>query len=338
MTCAAKLGALAAAFGAALVLGLASACGTVTDLTTDSGVAGRVEGMAGVRDVEIGKRALDTDYYSADLVVDMEPGSSAEEIAAVLGEMAAWAKGRNDEHSETLYVGSGTTEYDDGWLRGGPSLIRPDRQPEVNLHKARLFLAAREALDERVALFGDGTSNQWRVYSDDVLATAREVLADPVLAAAPGLLIEGPRSRFSSSGPLTPAWVARYEQALTTLPQPAGGTASVMAFGSPVDGEDLRARDDRLELILVLQVRERRPLPLVAANPEGDRFWPAVRSQLDVMEGMPAGSHLWIWLQYDPIGSDFRKHHDLVDLVVGKPVRRIKEPSWNDEAAAYLAR
>lgn len=327
---------------AGVLLAGAVGCG-VLGSDVAGGLRGDLEDLPGVRAASVERRALDTDYYAHDAVADMEPDATTEQVAEVLDRMARWrGKDAGEQKTTTVYVGAGTTRYDDGWMAEGPSLVRAGRSHEENMSNARLLLAARDAFDHRVSIFGDGFGDgtQWRVFSDAPVATAREVLADPVLAAAPRLLIEGPRSRFGSVSPLRKEWVAAYSRAVGGLPHLAGTRTSVMYFGSPMNGEDFsrKVTPDQLEIILVLQVRKPRLSGLIAEPAEADPRWSAVRSQLDVMKGRAAGSHLAVWLQYDPIGNDYRRIHDLVDLTLGKPVRDGKKPSWNDEAAAYLVR
>jgi hypothetical protein len=327
-------GLVGVAMGAALLAG----CG---EAGPAQGVAGDLEDLPGVRAASVDRRALDTDYYAWDAVADMETGATAEQIAAVLDRMAAWrGSDAGEQRTTAVYVDAGTTRYDDGWSPEGPSLVRADQSHAVNLDHARLLLAADAALDDRVTIFGDDFMSQWRVQSSNVLETARAIRSDPVLAAAPRVLIEGAGSRLGSVGPLSADWVAAYERAVGTLPQPAGARASVMYFGSRMDGEDFSPgiAPDQLQILLNIQMRERRAKELIGADATQDPRWPAVRSQLDVVKGRPGGSQIWVWLQYDAIGNDYRRIHDLVDVTLGKPVKPGKQPSWNDEVAAYLAR
>jgi len=316
-----------------------AAPGHAAPAAPDASVVRAIEKIDGVRAAEIGVRGLDTDQYSYDLVADMDAGATAEQVAAVLDAMTAWQAGVRDEHTASVHLAAGTTEYDDSWEEGeGPSLVHAGPDREVNLHRAGLFVAADAALDERVVVAGDRRLTHWRVVSRDPLATVRAVAADPVLAAAPGLQVIGRGTTFASAGPLRADWVAAYARAIAHLPQPAGATASVMSFGSPMEGRFPRVDPGRLQIILVLKVPVRDAPALVAQDPDQDPLWPAVRSQLDVLKGRPDGSQLWVWLQYNPIGDDFRRTHDLVDLTLGTPPDERKQPSWNEEAAAYLAR
>jgi hypothetical protein len=326
-------GLMVVVLGAALLTG----CG---ESGPAGGLAGDLEDLPGVRAASVDRRALDTDYYAWDAVADMEGGATAAQIAEVLDRLAAWrGSDAGEERTTAVYLDAGTTDYEDGWRPDGPSMVRSHRSHTVNLEHARLLLAADAALDGPVTIFGDDFISQWRVQSSNVLETARAIRSDPVLAAAPRVVIEGANSRLGSVGPLSADWVAAYERAVGTLPQPAGARASLMYFGTPLDGEDFRPgiAPDRLQILLTIQMRERRAPQLIDADATQDPRWPAVRSQVDVMKGRPDGSQLWVWLQYDAIGNDYRRFHDLVDVTLGKPVKQGKEPSWNDEVAALLA-
>ncbi|TCJ30307.1 hypothetical protein [Nocardioides jejuensis] len=324
--------ALATWLVAALTAGLLAGCG-------GADAADRFRDLPGVRAASVERRALDTDYYAWDAVVDMRGDATAEQVAAVLDRLAAWrGADAGEERTTAVYLDAHTTRYDDGWLPEGASMARSRRSHAANLANARLLLAAHAALGGRVTIFGDDLMKQWRVQSPDMRATLRAIRADPVLSAAPRLVIEAPHARLGTLGPLTADWVAAYERSVTTLPKPKGVRTSVAYFGTPMDGEDFNpgARPGQLEILMALQMRERRARQLVNADAAADPRWPAVRSQLDVLAGRPAGSKMIVWLQYDAIGSEYRRIHDLVDLTLGRPVQAGKQPSWNDEAAAYL--
>lgn len=316
------------------------------------GTTDAFDDLPGVRDTAIRKEALDTDYYGYTAVVDMEPDASQEEITAALDGLATWFKGRGGEDGVRLYVGGGTTTVEDGWGDGahhaGPSaIIAAVGSHARNLANAELLLHATEVLDAPVTI----RDYEWAVTAEDPRALLGAVLADPQLAAVPGLHLvqnwEGDSRSYwetppdvSSTEPLSRMHIRAYDQAVAKMKHMREGRAHLDFVGSET-GVVPRHTDKypgAVTIRMTLRLPDMAGPKSLAADPLEDPRWPLVAAQLDLLRTLPRGSVLIVSLEWGraPEAGSAARHHELVELE--KEGKVYRSPFWNDEAAAYLAR
>lgn len=286
----------------------------------DSGIEDRIEDNPGVAGAQVHRSALDEpDYHAVHLVVDMDAGASATQVADTLDEVGDWLAEdrRGEESSSSLTIGAGTTARSDELVAMSGAAQDHDR----NLDRARLLLAADKAFEGRVVVQGD----RWTVSGPprDVLA---EVLRTPALREAPGLVVESPSGGFASAGPLAEERIALYTQVAGQLP-----AESMLAFFGSIDsGVPFDTEADRDALAIRVELHGARP----AARAVTDPRWPAVRRLLERLRALPEGSTLTVaWVPpldqpEDPDGG-----------VVVEAMRGSAAPAglWKAAAAAVLA-
>lgn len=326
-----------------------AACGT------GQGFAGEARDLPGVRDARVDKRALDTDYYGYTAIVDMEKDATRDEIAGALDALSTWyAPRRGDDDGVRLYLGGGTTELDDEGSgdsahHEGPTAVVADaaRSHAGNVAYADLLLHATRVLAAPVTI----RDYEWTVTTDDPDEMLRRVLADPGLAAAPGLHLAQPfegfgpvvwrHPDFSSTEPLTREHLRVWEQAQATAKLVREGKAMVTFVGSDT-ATSPRTTDKHpgaIDVRTVLRLPGLAGPKALAADPTADPRWPVVAAQLDLLKTLPEGSSLSVDLEWGRAPEGGADNYGwLVSVTNGRKVALRKDVRWNAAAAAYLAR
>lgn len=315
------------------------------------GTTDAFDDLPGVRDTAIRKEALDTEYYGYTAVVDMEPDASVQQITAALDGLATWFKGRAGDDGVRLYVGGGTTTVEDGWgdgaHHGGPAaIIAAAGSHARNAANAELLLHATEVLDAPVTI----RDYEWAVTTDDPRTMLGHVLADPLLAAAPGLHLvqkweEAAGSYWqmppdvSSTEPLSRTHVRAYDRAVANMKHMREGRAHLEFVGSET-GVWPRHTDKHpgaVTIRITLRLPGLAGPKNLAVDPLQDPRWPLVAAQLDLLRTLPEGSQLSVNLEWGraPEAGSASHYGSLVEVQNGGRV--LPKPRWNDEATAYLA-
>ncbi|WGY02729.1 hypothetical protein QI633_02980 [Nocardioides sp. QY071] len=343
---------LGAAVAGVVLLGLVAACGTAGP----PGPASDLRDLPGVRDVALERVALDTDYYGYHGVVDMEPDATPDQVADVLDELGRWKSTRDAEEVTTaVFLGAGTTElHDAAWLDGSAAGVGRVRDHAGNRADAELLVRATAALGLPVTI----EEGEWDVVTPTPRETAAAIVTMPDLAAVPDLVVRRPypppdtdwwgrTGSIGASPRLTPEVLTAYDRVVDSTRLVPEGEASLLFVGNPSRralGEEYDEAGNVVEQpVGTFQVQVDVRLP-DGAGPRtrqprlsDDPLWPMVRAQLDVLRDQPAGSHLWITLQFTrPGGIAYDESRPLVEVTRGEHLPKRARTPWNLEASAYL--
>ncbi len=343
---------------AVVLLALLAGCGT----TAGPGhvAATDLEDLPGVREAALKRVALDTDYYGYHGVVDMDRDATADQVAAVLDELARWKRSLAPEYDEVttaVLLGAGTTDlYDAAWLDGSAAGIGRLRDHAGNRADADLLVRATAALGLPVTI----QEGEWDVVTPTPRETAAVIATHADLAGVPDLVVrpafpppdtdwwDGSGS-LGASPRLTPDLLTAYDRVVDSTHLLTEGEAAVRFVGNPsrlMLGEEVDEAGHVVEPpVGTVQVQVDVRLP-GGAGPRtrqprlvDDPLWPMVRAQLDLLREQPAGSQLWIWLQFTrPGGIPYDAGRSLVEVTRGEDVPKTARTPWNLEASAYLNR
>lgn len=297
------------------------------------GGSGVLAGLPGVRDTRSGLEEIEDGVRGLVIVADLAKDITVPQLAAVLTAMGA-------ERPElaTLSLGWGELPEDTGTLDGRDLIdLAYAPLPAPPAERAEQFLTAARTFDGSVTLGPRGTEVVLADESPDAVTAAVETtLADPVLRRIPDLSLRtGQRQSADASGlaahaPVTTATLDRWRALRGTLDRaPDGATAQTWISEAGAVGDP--AAPTRVRLDLVLPGVDRTGVVPPAAW--GDRLWPLLRAQLDLVATLPRGTTYAV--RVDVSGGGLPATDDLVSLTTGAgPGPR--PTAWDRRAAAYL--
>lgn len=319
----------------ALALAVLGACrsGDGTD-EPEQGGSGVLSGLAGVRDTRSGLEEVEDGVRGLVIMADLDEDITAEQLTAVLEAVAA-----ERPVFATLSLGWGELPEDTSTLDGRDLVdLAYNALPATATERATQFLAAARTFDASVALRPRGLDVVLAATSPDAVTAAVETtLADPVLRQVPDLSIRtGQRQVSDASGvsghaPFTTATLDRWRTLRASLDRaPAGATAQARL----VDTGDAReaGAPAQVDLDLVLPGVDRAGVVTPAAW--GDRLWPLLRAQLDLVATLPRGTTYDV--RVDVSGGGLPATDDLVSLTRGAGAGTTPT-AWDRRAASYLA-
>ncbi|WP_377321367.1 hypothetical protein ACFJIY_19560 [Pimelobacter simplex] len=334
MSCRRPLPLLALAL--ALALAVLAGCRSEDDgPERPDGGGGVLAGLAGVRDTRSGLEEIEDGVRGLVIVADLDEDITVAQLTTVLETLAA-----ERPDFATLSLGWGELPDDTSSL-GGKDLVdlAYATLPATATERAEQFLTAARTFDGSVTLGPRGTEVVLADESPDaVTAAIRTTLADPVLRQVPDLSIRtGQRQPRDSSGlaahaPVTAAILARWQALRGTLDRaPAGATAQTWIGEAGAVGDP--AAPTRVRLDLVLSGVDRKGV--VTPTAWGDRLWPLLRAQLDVVATLPRGTTYDV--RVDVSGGGLPATDDLVALTLGAGPTPGRPPTaWDRRAASYL--
>ncbi len=311
--------------------------------------------LPGVRDAMVHRYALDTDYWGHTAVVDMRADATRKEIVGALDALRRWKRGPGNggDDAVRLTVGAGTLEREDeGWDAdahhpGADAVIATARSHARNAANVDLLLRARRVLRAPVTI----RSWEWSVTTPDPAATARRIIADPVLSKERGVSL-GPDlgwdedarlepASLASSETLTEAHLATYLAAVANERLMREGEAHVSFVGAPTNQIPPHTAEfpGAIQIYMSLRLPGSRGPKAFAADPLQDPRWPVVAAQLDLLRDLPRGSSVWVTLEHGPMdgGISPRYSRTVVDVMTGvAPVEGGEKPLWGEAAAAYV--
>lgn len=257
----------------------------------------RLRDMAGVQDASVGPVSVDQDQSENLVVVDAEADVSADELAAVVEEIADSPPEDEDPGSHpwsgVVYVGAGTTEWASPADAPASGLWLAVERLEDAPARAGLLVAAHEAFPEaRVAVEPD----LLRVELDSeeagaVAAAAADIAADDALGEARGVEVVArhdgsPVARLSTSRALDRGLVETWQALLATRDlAPEVTTTSVS-----LDLRDTGRIETSIRMPAGAPAR-------TGADGYDDRLRPMLEAQLALLEDLPEDSALEVTLE-----------------------------------------
>lgn len=313
--------------------GVAACDDTGRGRTDSTGGTGELAGMPGVRDTWSGLREVEDGVRGLVVEADLDEDITPRQLTAVLDALA-----QAEPDLYTLSLGWGELPRSVPDDLGDRDLVDGAYSPldPPTSDRAEQFLASARTYDGSVTLSSGGTEVVLDDGGPDDLTTALEAtLADPVLRRTPHLGVRtgehqpGDASAVRSDEPMTPVTLDRWRRLRATL-------ASAPADSAPwIRLREGRDHDDEPPVRVSVGI----VLPGVTqpgtVTPEtwGDRLWPMIRPQLDVVGQLPPGSTYQLALDLNPGGLP--KDETIVALTVGRGAGD-RPSAWDAAATTYL--
>lgn len=298
-----------------------------------AGGSGVLGGLAGVRDTRSGLEEIEDGVRGLVIMADLEQDITVPQLAAVLTAMDA-----ERPDFATLSLDWGELPEDTSNLDGRDLIdLAYATLPATTTERAEQFLTAARTFDGSVTLGPSGTEVVLADESPDaVTAAVQTTLADPILRQIPDLSLRtGQRQSADASGlaahaPVTTATLDRWRVLRSTLDRvPDGATAQTWISEAGALGDP--AAPTRVRLDLVLPGVDRKGV--VTPATWGDRLWPLLRAQLDLVATLPRGTTYAV--RVDVSGGGLPDTDDLVSLTTGAGPSP-QPTAWDRRAAAYL--
>lgn len=324
----------------ALLLAAAGLTSCTSDPETPSpnGGSGVLAGLDGVRDTWSGLQEVEDGVRGLVVEADLDEDITPQQLTAVLD---ALAQAEPDLYTLSLAWGELPKSVPDDLgdrdlVDGAYSALDPPTSD-----RAEQFLASARTYDGSVTLSSGGAEVVLDDGGPDDLTTALEAtIADPVLRRTPHLGIRtgehqpGDASAVRSDEPMTPVTLDRWRRLRTTLASAPADSAPWIRLREGRDHDDEPPVRVSVGLVLPGVTQP----GTVTPETWGDRLWPMIRPQLDVVGKLPPGSAYELGNEVpQPGGTGLPDLDRLVSVAVGADADAGGPPTaWDAAATTYL--